>query len=67
MLFEVFAYIVYIRERYCFYVVCTFKEAIKNVGVKVDLQKGAPRFRGKIDNRFVSFIQFIFSFIVVKW
>ena len=39
-------YIVYIRERYCFSLVCTFQKAIKNFEVNVDSQKGAPRFRG---------------------
>jgi hypothetical protein len=37
-------YIVYIRERYYFSLVCTFK-AIKNFEVKVDALKGTPRFR----------------------
>ena len=38
-------YIVYRRERYYFSLVCTFKKAIKNFVVKVDVLKGAPRFR----------------------
>ena len=40
-------YITYTEERYCFSLVCTFKEAIKNFGVKVDVQKGALRFGEK--------------------
>jgi hypothetical protein len=38
---------VYIRERYYFSLVRTFKEAIDNIELKVDIQKGAFRFRGK--------------------
>ena len=41
-------YIIYIRERYYFSLVCTFNKAIKNFEVKVDVQKGALRFREKI-------------------
>ena len=41
-------YIVYIRERYCFSLVCTFKKVIKNFEVKVDVQKGPLRFKGKL-------------------
>ena len=37
-------YIIYIIERYCFYLACTFKKAIKKFGVKVDVQKDALRF-----------------------
>ena len=57
-------YIVYIRERYSFSLVCTSKNSIKFYEVKVDVQKGALSFREKIDNRHVSFIHFTFSFIV---
>ena len=41
------------------------EKAIINLGVKVDVQKGALRFREKFDKRWVSFIQFMFSSIVV--
>ena len=37
---------------------CTFRKAIKNFEVKVDVQKGALRFKGKFDNKCVGFIQF---------
>ena len=47
-----------------FFLVCTFKNAIMNVDVKVDVQKGALGFR-EIDNICASSIQFRFSFIVV--
>ena len=57
--------IVYIRERHYFTQVCTFQKAIKNVEVKVDVQKGALGFKGKTYNIFVSFIQSMFSSIVV--
>ena len=54
----------YIREGYHFSLVCTFSLAIENFEVKVDLlkKKMALRFRGRIDNRCVSFIQFIVSY-----
>ena len=61
VLFETLVYIVYIRERYYFSLVCTFKKAIKNVEVKVDVQKGPLGFRRKAENTFVSFIQFTFQ------
>ena len=60
-------YIIYIRERYCFSLLCIFSKAIKNVEVHVDVQKRVLEFRGKFDNRCVSFIQFTFSSIVVIW
>ena len=60
-------YIVYIREGYYFSLVCTFKNAIKNVEVKVCVQKGALGFRERNDKRCVSSIQFTFSSIVVIW
>jgi hypothetical protein len=34
-------YIYYIRERYYFSLVCGFEKAVKNIGVKVHVQKGA--------------------------
>ena len=34
-------YIVYIGERYHFSLVCRFENAIKNIGVKVHVRKGA--------------------------
>ena len=33
-------YIVYIRVRDCFFLLCTFSKAIKNLEVKVDVEKG---------------------------
>ena len=57
--------ITYIRERHYFFLVCTFKKAIKNDEVKADVQKRALGFRENFDNKCVSFIQFMFSFIVV--
>ena len=51
VLFEALPYIVYIRERYFFSLLRTFKKSTKNFEVYVDSQKGAPRFRGKIDNK----------------
>lgn len=38
-------------ERYCTSLVSTFERAIKNLEVKVDVQKGVLRCRGKIDFR----------------
>ena len=40
---------------------CTFKKAIKNFEVNVDLQKGAMRFREKFDDICASFIHFTFT------
>ena len=57
-------YIIYIRVRYCFSLVYTSKMAIKCYELKVDVQKGALRFRGKYDNRCVSFIHFKLSSII---
>ena len=45
----------------------TFKEDVKNVEVKVDVQKGALEFRGNNGNRYPSSIQFAFLSIVVIW
>ena len=58
-LFEAFGYIIDVRERYyiIFFLVCTFKKAIKNVEVKVDGQKGPLGFREKFDNKYVSSTQ----------
>ena len=39
---------------YYFSLLCTLKKAIKNYEVKVDVQKGALRFREKVDNGCVS-------------
>ena len=55
------------REVIFFFVVCTFEKTIKNVEVKVDVQKGALGFRENFDNRYVSSIQFTFTSIVVIW
>ena len=41
-------YIVYIRGRHYFPLVCTFKKDIKNVEVKVIVQKGPLGFRGNL-------------------
>ena len=43
VVFEALAYIVYFRERYYVFVVCTFKKAIEIFEVKIDAQKGALR------------------------
>ena len=40
---------VYIRETYCFSVVCIFKHAIDSFEVKVDVQMGALRFIDQFD------------------
>ena len=66
-MFEALAYIMYTKERYCFSLLCTLIKVIKNIEVKVDVQKGALRYREKFDNRLVRFIQFAFSSIVVIW
>ena len=47
-------YIIYIRERHYFSPMWTFQKAIKNVEVKVDVQKGALSLRRKTDNRCTS-------------
>ena len=41
LLFEALVYIVFIREKYCFPLVHTFKKVIKNFKLKVDVQKGS--------------------------
>ena len=38
-------YIICIRERYHFPLVCASRKVVKKFGVKVDLQNGVPRFR----------------------
>ena len=49
MLFEALTYIGYVRERYCFSIVCTsIKASIKFVEVKVDVQNGALGFTKKL-------------------
>ena len=59
-------YVGYIRERYGLSPVCTSEKAINLFKVKVDVRKGGGlRFREKFDNGCVSFIHFMFSFIVV--
>ena len=57
-------YIVYIRERYHFSLVRTSKLGSIVFEVKIELQNGALRFREKIDNKCVNFIQFMLSCIV---
>ena len=39
-IFEALAYKVYIRKRYKFFLVCTFKNGINFFKVEVDVQKG---------------------------
>ena len=58
VLVEALAYITYVWIRYYFSLVCAFKEPIKKVEVKVDVQKGALGFRGKFDRRCASSIYF---------
>ena len=41
-------YIVYMREKVLFSLVCTFKKVVKSFKLKVDVQKGPLRFRGKL-------------------
>ena len=50
-----------------FSLVCTFRKAIKNFEVKVNVQKWDLRFRARLENRCVSFIQFMFSYVIVIW
>jgi hypothetical protein len=52
---------------YFLLLVCTFERDINNFEVKVDVRKGALRFRGKSNKRCVHFIQFMLSSIVVIW
>ena len=40
---------------------------IKYFEVKDDVQKGTLRFKENVDNKFVSFIQYMFSSIFVIW
>ena len=57
VLFEKLAHIVKIKERFIYlfvFVVCTFKNAIQLYEIKIDVQKGALRFREISDSRFVS-------------
>ena len=65
VLFEALMYIVRIKERYYFSLECTFRKVVKGWKVKINVQRGALRFREKFDNRCVNFILFIFSFIIV--
>jgi len=61
-------YIVYVWEMYCFSLVCTFRKAIKNFEVKVNVQKvEALRLRARFDNRCVNFIQSMFSYVIGIW
>lgn len=53
------------KGRTLFLVVSTTRKAINFFDVKVDAQKAPLRFRGKFDNRFVSYIQFTLSTIGV--
>ena len=56
VLFEALADIVYIRERISFSLMWTYKKAITNYEVKVDVQKGVLRFKEKVDSGCVSFL-----------
>ena len=47
-----------------FYSSVYINNGTKNFEVKVDVQKGALRFRGKFDKRYVRFIHFTISCIV---
>ena len=59
-------YIVHIRKRNSFSLVCTSRKAIKFSKVIVYVRTiGWPEFRANLDNRCVSFIQFMFSSIIV--
>ena len=50
-------YIVYVRERYDFSLVCTLKKGVNFfLEVKVDVQEEALRFRRIMHNRYVNFI-----------
>ena len=49
-------YVVCIRERYSFSLVCIYKKAIKYFEVKVDVQRGPLGFRDFFDNKCVSYI-----------
>ena len=59
VLFKALVYIVYVRERYGFFSSVYIKKVLY-FGVKVDILKGALRFRGLMHNRRVNFIQFTF-------
>lgn len=48
MIFGALAYIIYTRKRYYFSLLCTFKKAIEDFELKVDVQKGPLRFREKL-------------------
>ena len=53
-------YIVYMRERYYFSLVCTFEMVVNFFQVKVDVQKKVLRYTRKVDNICVNFIQSTF-------
>ena len=67
VLLKALAYIVYKRERNQFPIVCTFNKAINSFEVNIDSQKEARRFRETHGNSCASFIQVVFSSIVVIW
>jgi hypothetical protein len=61
-------YIVYIKERHLFSLVCTFRNAINKFEVKINVPNGALRFREFFTiYECASFIQFTFASIVVIW
>jgi hypothetical protein len=59
VLFYALAYIVYIRETCYFSLACTSKKINKKHEIQVDVQKAPQGIEKKLDNRRVSFIQFI--------
>ena len=54
------------RGRHYFSLVCTFKGYLE-FEVEVDVNKSTLSFRERIDYKCVSFIQYMFSSIVVIW
>ena len=67
VLCEALAYVIYIRERYYFSLVYISKKVVNFFEVKVDVQKGPLGFREFFYNNCASFIQFMFSSIIVIW
>lgn len=53
-------------ERNYISLVCKFKKASTDVEGKVDIQKGALGFRGRVDNRCVTFIHLTYMVIVLN-
>ena len=58
--------VVYEREVFCFSLVCTFRKAIKNFEVKVNVQLfRVLRSRARFDNKCAGIIQYMFSYVNV--